>query len=72
MTSSTSQGGEERAEVLGERAGEEVYLFRAGVVPPYRQMFYQYGDIHLPEVVTILAAAASDRCDDRWDVRIAQ
>ena len=72
MTSAPSQGGEDRAEVQGGRPGEEVYLFRAGVVPPYRQMFYQYGDIHLPEVAAILAASASDKCDDRCGLRVAQ
>ena len=38
------EGGEEE-----QMKREDVYLFREGRVPPYRQMFYQYGDLHLDE-----------------------
>ena len=27
----------------------DVYLFREGRIPPYRQMFYQYGDLQLQD-----------------------
>ncbi|XP_043279585.1 general transcription factor 3C polypeptide 5 [Venturia canescens] len=34
---------------------ECVYIYREGVVPPSRQMFYQYCDIHVSEIQEMLA-----------------
>ena len=40
----------------------DVYLFREGRIPPYRQMFYQYGDLELPEAQAILAESRGAEC----------
>jgi len=47
---------EEREKLL------DVYLFREGRVPPYRQMFYQYGDLQLEEAQDILRASSGQEC----------
>lgn len=56
----------------GEKEKEEheklidVYLFREGRIPPYRQMFYQYGDLQLEIVQSMLAACPmSAKCDEK-------
>ena len=69
------EGGEEE-----QMKREDVYLFREGRVPPYRQMFYQYGDLHLDEakvgekkvktILTpafqeILASSGSEVCNEK-------
>lgn len=33
---------------------DEVYIFRPGTIPPYRQMFYQYCDLLVPEVQRVI------------------
>jgi len=44
----------------------DVYLFREGRIPPYRQMFYQYGDLQLESVQLMLAACTmSTKCDEK-------
>jgi len=40
----------------------DVYLFREGRIPPYRQMFYQYGDLQLQAAHDILAENVGDKC----------
>ena len=40
----------------------DVYLFREGRIPPYRQMFYQYGDLELPAAQAILAESRGAEC----------
>jgi len=50
------------------------YLFEDGMVPPHRQMFYQYKDILLPEVQKIFKDALKDQaskevtmeCDEKF------
>jgi len=45
---------------------KDVYLFRCGRVPPYRQMFYQYGDILLAEVQDLLSGLpVSRQCEEK-------
>ena len=59
----TSQ--ESKKEELTEEDREkllDVYLFRAGRVPPYRQMFYQYGDLQVEEAQEILSASGGEEC----------
>jgi len=59
-------GGEEE-----QMKREDVYLFREGRVPPYRQMFYQYGDLQLDEAKEILASSGSEVCNEKsgWFVQ---
>merc|ERR1719394_1182469 len=52
---------EEPSEEEKERM-KDIYLFREGKVPPYRQMFYQYGDIQLQAAHDILAENVGDKC----------
>ena len=47
---------EEREKIL------DVYLFREGRIPPYRQMFYQYGDLHLQRAQDILRENLGREC----------
>ena len=56
---------ESKKEVLSDEEREkllDVYLFREGRVPPYRQMFYQYGDLHLEEAQDILRSSPGQEC----------
>jgi len=43
----------------------DVYLFREGKIPPYRQMFYQYGDIQLEAAQDILKESKGDSCMEK-------
>lgn len=43
----------------------DVYLFRKGRIPPYRQMFYQYVDIQVEAVQQILSESVSTTCSER-------
>ncbi|KAK3864002.1 hypothetical protein Pcinc_030264 [Petrolisthes cinctipes] len=38
----------------GDKTSDELYIFRPGMIPPYRQMFYQYCDIQVPEIQKLL------------------
>ena len=61
---STSQD-EKKEECITEEEKEkllDVYLFREGRIPPYRQMFYQYGDLDLKEAKDILAESRGTEC----------
>ncbi|KAB7502279.1 General transcription factor 3C polypeptide 5, partial [Armadillidium nasatum] len=69
-------GGEGSGKKDGEKVGkpadglsEEFYLFRPGMVPPYRQMFYQYCDIHVPKIQKLLESSilmgANRVCSER-------
>ncbi|XP_076066865.1 general transcription factor IIIC subunit l(2)37Cd [Oratosquilla oratoria] len=50
-----SEGLEEAAEGEDQEGlHEELYIFRPGTIPPYRQMFYQYCDLHVPEIQVLL------------------
>jgi len=59
--------GEEQEEPSEEERERmlDVYLFREGRVPPYRQMFYQYGDIQLAVAQDILADSKGDACMEK-------
>ncbi|XP_066955131.1 general transcription factor 3C polypeptide 5 isoform X1 [Macrobrachium rosenbergii] len=50
------QGGDDDSETNrdSEKNLEELYIFRPGMIPPYRQMFYQYCDIQVPEIQKLL------------------
>ena len=63
---STSQ--ESKKEEMSEEDREkllDVYLFREGRVPPYRQMFYQYRDLHLQEAQDILRDSSGPECMEK-------
>ncbi|XP_026466551.1 general transcription factor 3C polypeptide 5 isoform X2 [Ctenocephalides felis] len=52
------------------KLNENIYIFRQGMVPPSRQMFYQYCDVSVPEIVTMLARLpvpipGVTKCDQR-------
>ncbi|XP_047490172.1 general transcription factor 3C polypeptide 5-like [Penaeus chinensis] len=53
-----------------EKNLEELYIFRPGMIPPYRQMFYQYCDIHVPEIQKLLEEAiltgANKVCSEKY------
>ena len=55
---------EEPSEEEKERM-KDIYLFREGKVPPYRQMFYQYGDIQLAAAKDILEESKGDVCMEK-------
>jgi len=61
---STSQEDKKEEELTEEDRQKllDVYLFREGRIPPYRQMFYQYGDLALPEAQAILAESRGAEC----------
>lgn len=72
ISSSSFRGAAEEKQEVGEEEQEEerqrredVYLFRAGRVPPYRQMFYQYGDLLLPAAQDIIASSSASECGER-------
>merc|ERR1712071_172725 len=45
---------------------EVSYAYRPGVIPECRQMFYQYCDLHVPEIQEMLNVAnLNDICDER-------
>jgi len=44
---------------------KDIYLFREGKVPPYRQMFYQYGDIQLQAAKDILEESRGTACMEK-------
>ena len=46
----------------------DVFMFRKGRIPPYRQMFYQYCDIHIQaaqELLQTSQAPATGGCSER-------
>ncbi|XP_042203749.1 general transcription factor 3C polypeptide 5-like isoform X2 [Homarus americanus] len=49
---------------------EELYIFRPGMIPPYRQMFYQYCDIQVPEIQKLLEesilSGANKVCSEKF------
>ncbi|KAK7083684.1 General transcription factor 3C polypeptide 5, partial [Halocaridina rubra] len=53
-----------------EKNLEELYVFRPGMIPPYRQMFYQYCDIHVPEIQKLLEESiltgANKVCSEKY------
>lgn len=61
-------GGEECSEA--DKNLDELYIFRPGMVPPYRQMFYQYCDIQVPEIQKLLEEAiltgANKVCSEKY------
>jgi len=62
FTASTAEAETKEAAVSGEEQERllDIYLFRPGRVPPYRQMFYQYGDLQLAEAQEILASSGGE------------
>lgn len=48
---------------------ENVYIFRPGMIPPSRQMFYQYCDLHVPQIQAMLEKlpepSADAKCHER-------
>ena len=44
---------------------QDVYLFRKGRIPPYRQMFYQYCDIQIDAAQELLAGSGADECSEK-------
>jgi len=57
-------GGEE--EGLEQERMKDVYLFREGRIPPYRQMFYQLGDLQVAAAQELLASCSRlDRCEEK-------
>lgn len=47
---------------------DNMYLFRPGLVPPYRQMFYMYKHIQVEEAQTLMAASLKppgSTCDEK-------
>lgn len=46
---------------------DNLFLYRPGMIPACRQMFYQYCDIHVPEVMKLLESTkVNDVCDERY------
>merc|ERR1712142_691752 len=66
-----NQSGQTQSEEQEEPSQEEkerildIYLFREGRIPPYRQMFYQYGDIQLPAAQDILLESKGEVCMEK-------
>ncbi|KAG0704432.1 General transcription factor 3C polypeptide 5 [Chionoecetes opilio] len=64
--------GEEGSEEcsVDEKNVEDLYVFRPGMIPPYRQMFYQYCDIQVPEIQGLLEEAiltgANKVCSEKY------
>ena len=44
---------------------KDVYLFRKGRIPPYRQMFYQYCDIQIEAVQKLLDGSIASSCSEK-------
>ena len=61
VTSQDDKKDEEMSEEDKEKL-LDVYLFREGRIPPYRQMFYQYGDLQLASAQEILADSHGEEC----------
>ena len=64
-TESFSSSQDDKKEEMSEEEREkllDVYLFREGRIPPYRQMFYQYGDLHLEAAQIILSQSGGSEC----------
>jgi len=61
---------EEEGEEEKEAQQEELYIFRPGKIPPYRQMFYQFCDIHVPEIQSLLEesilSGANQQCTEKY------
>jgi len=58
-------GGVEVEEEEQEKV-KDVYLFREGRIPPYRQMFYQFGDLQLDSAQALLSSSSRlERCDEK-------
>ena len=64
-SSSRDQTEEEKME--SEEKTRDSYCFRPGRVPPFRQMFYQYRNIELPEMNILLQnyRGAEEDCDEK-------
>jgi len=59
-------GGVEEGQEEEQQKMKDVYLFREGRIPPYRQMFYQYGDLQVALAQELLASSSRlDRCDEK-------
>ena len=43
----------------------DAYLFRSGRLPPYRQMFYQFKNICLPEAKLLINKYSISYCDEK-------
>ncbi|GLV42415.1 lethal (2) 37Cd [Carabus blaptoides fortunei] len=52
-----------------EEMDENIYIFRPGVIPPSRQMFYQYCDVLVPEIQTMLSRIPVYDSDTKCDIR---
>jgi len=46
-------------------ARNDVYIFRKGRIPPYRQMFYQYCDIQLEDAQKLLECSGTSECSEK-------
>ena len=42
---------------------KDVYIFRPGRIPPYRQMFYQFRDLELQEAQDVIRENKIQSCD---------
>lgn len=53
-----------------DKNSEDLYIFRPGMIPPYRQMFYQYCDIQVPEIQKLLEdsilSGANKVCSEKY------
>ncbi|XP_057370022.1 general transcription factor 3C polypeptide 5-like [Daphnia carinata] len=50
-----------------EKKGENSYVYRPGMIPQCRQMFYQYLDLHVPEIEELLSTSTvAESCDERY------
>ncbi|KAF2352034.1 Transcription factor IIIC subunit 5 [Trinorchestia longiramus] len=68
IVSDSERGGSSTAE---ECLREENYIYRPGCIPPYRQMFYQYCDVLVPEIQQVLERCVLETnerlcCDPRY------
>ncbi|XP_053655427.2 general transcription factor 3C polypeptide 5 [Cherax quadricarinatus] len=65
----TGEDGNEEATGVDKNL-EELYIFRPGMIPPYRQMFYQYCDIQVPEIQKLLEesilSGANKVCSEKF------
>ncbi|XP_045108931.1 general transcription factor 3C polypeptide 5-like isoform X2 [Portunus trituberculatus] len=66
----SGEDGSEECSSSAEKNNEDLYIFRPGMIPPYRQMFYQYCDIQVPEIQKLLEEAiltgANKVCSEKY------
>jgi len=51
----TNMHDESESQKKNHRLNENVYIYREGIIPPSRQKFYQYCDVHVDEIQEMLA-----------------